>query len=263
VAPTGEISTVSRPVPREQWRVTIPDHHPGYITWDRFLANRHRLEANKTNGEVIGGPAREGLCLLQGLLVCGSCGRRLTVRYTGNGGLYPTYECNHARREALTRQACVTTRATPVDAAICERVLQAVTPVTIELALKALTSLEEHDQAIAAQWHRRIERARYEADLAERRYEVVDPANRLVAATLESRWNDALKRVTELEAELASFSCYCRSAGKAAQPRRSSLRCRRSGRMPCAIRRTSLPGSGNWPSIAMTMRSRRALTAKA
>ena len=205
VAPTGEISTVSRPVPRDQWRVTIPDHHPGYITWDRFLANRHRLEANKTNGEVIGGPAREGLCLLQGLLVCGSCGRRLTVRYTGNGGLYPTYECNHARREALTRQACVTTRATPVDAAISERLLAAVTPVTIELALKALTSLEERDQAIAAQWHRRIERARYEADLAERRYEAVDPANRLIAATLESRWNDALKRVTELEAELASF----------------------------------------------------------
>jgi DNA invertase Pin-like site-specific DNA recombinase len=205
VAPSGEISTVSRPMPREEWRVTIPDHHPGYITWDRFLANRHRLESNKTNSELIAGPAREGLCLLQGMLVCGCCGRRLTVRYTGNGGLYPSYECNHARREGLMRQNCVTTRATPIDTAIGERLLAAVTSVTIELALKALTTLEERDQAIGAQWRRRIERARYEADLAERRYEAVDPANRLIAATLEQRWNDALQRVAEIEAELQNF----------------------------------------------------------
>ena len=205
VAPTGEISTVSRPMPRDEWRVSIPDHHPGYITWERFLANRHRLQANKTNSEVIAGPAREGLCLLQGMLVCGCCGRKLTVRYTGNGGLYPTYECNHARREALSGKTCVSTRATPIDAAIGERLLAAVTPVTIELALKALTSLEERDREIGAQWRRRIERARYEADLAERRYEAVDPANRLIAATLESRWNEALQRVADLEAELESF----------------------------------------------------------
>ena len=205
VTPTGEISTISRLMPQDEWRVTIPDHHPGYITWDRYLANRHRLNANKTNSEVLGGPAREGLCLLQGMLVCGGCGRRMTVRYTGNGGLYPTYECNHARREAQTRQTCVTTRATPIDTAIAERLLAAVTPVTIELALKALTSLEERDEAIGAQWRRRIERARYEADLAERRYEAVDPANRLIAATLEQRWNDAMQRVIDLEAELASF----------------------------------------------------------
>ena len=205
ITPTGEITTISRLMPRDEWRVTIPDHHPGYIAWDRFLANRHRLDANKTNSEVLAGPAREGLCLLQGMLVCGGCGRRMTVRYTGNGGLYPAYECNHARREARTQQTCVTTRATPIDAIMTERLLAAVTPVTIELALKALTNLEERDQTVGAQWRRRIERARYEADLAERRYEAVDPANRLIAATLEQRWNDAMQRVVELEAELASF----------------------------------------------------------
>jgi DNA invertase Pin-like site-specific DNA recombinase len=205
IAPTGEISTISRLVPQDQWRVTIPDHHPGYITWDRFLANCHRLATNQTNREVLGGPAREGHCLLQGMLVCGTCGRKLTPRYKGNGGLYPTYQCNWQHREALVRHACMTVPALPLDAAIAERLVAAVTPLTIELALKALTSLEERDQVIGAQWRRRIERARYEADLAERRYEAVDPANRLIAATLEQRWNDAMQRLAELEAELASF----------------------------------------------------------
>ena len=205
IAPTGEISTVSRLMPQDEWRVVIPDHHPGYITSDQFSANRHRLATNRTNGEVVGGPAREGLCLLQGMLVCGTCGRRLSVRYTGNGGLYPMYECNWQHREALTRHACMTFPATPLDAAIAERLVAAVTPLTIDLALKALTSLEERDQAISAQWHRRIERARYEADLAERRYEAVDPANRLIASTLEQRWNDAMQRVIELQAELTNF----------------------------------------------------------
>src|SRR5438552_13729256 len=93
----------------------------------------------------------------------------------------------------------------PLDDAIAERLVTAVTPLTIELALEALTSLEERDKAIAAQWQRRIERARYDVDLAERRYEAVDPANRLIASTLEKRWNDAMQRLLELEAELANF----------------------------------------------------------
>jgi DNA invertase Pin-like site-specific DNA recombinase len=204
VAATGEIVSVSRLVPQDEWRVTIADHHQGYIDWDRFLANRQRLAANMANSETLAGPAREGLCLLQGLLVCGSCGRRLTVRYTGNGGLYPVYECNWQRREAAGK-TCLSTRAAPVDVAVGERLLAAVTPVTIELALKALSSLEADDLAIGAQWRRRIERAHYEAELAERRYEAVDPANRLIAATLETRWNDALGRVGELEAEFKRF----------------------------------------------------------
>jgi len=89
---------------------------------------------------------------------------------------------------------------------VADRVVTAVTPLTIELALKALTSLEERDTATAAQWQRRIERARYDADLAERRYEAVDPHNRLIASTLEQRWNDAAQRVLELEAEFANFA---------------------------------------------------------
>jgi DNA invertase Pin-like site-specific DNA recombinase len=204
IDPTGEICTRSRRMPEEQWRVVIADHHPGYITWERFLANRRRVAANRTNNEVFAGPAREGLCLLQGLLFCGVCGHRLTVRYTGNRGLYPIYECNWRHREALQpHRMCLPAK--PLDDAISERLLTAVTPLTIKLALAALTNLEERDRVISAQWHRRIERARYEADLAERRYEEADPSNRLVASTLEKRWNDAMQRVLELKAELAHF----------------------------------------------------------
>jgi len=205
IGPTGEIRTQSRLMPQDEWRVVIPGHHPAYITWDQFLANRQRLAGNRTNCEVLAGPAREGICLLQGLLLCWICGRRLSVRYTGNGGLYPIYQCNWTHREALSRQACMNVASKPLDDAIAERLVTAVTPLTIELALEALTSLEERDKATAAQWRRRIERARYDVDLAERRYEAVDPANRLIASTLEKRWNDAMQRLLELEAELANF----------------------------------------------------------
>jgi len=219
IGPSGEVRTQTRLAPQDQWRVVIPDHHPGYITGDQLLANRRRLEANRTNGEVLAGPAREGMCLLQGVLLCGTCGRRLGVRYTGNGGLYPIYQCNWKHREGLTSRACMNAPAKPIDDVLAERLVSAVTPLTIQMALEALTNLEERDQAIAAQWRRRIERARYDADLAERRYEAVDPGNRLIASTLEQRWNDAMQRLLELESELATFQRQTLRAISAEQKR--------------------------------------------
>jgi DNA invertase Pin-like site-specific DNA recombinase len=205
VASSGEIRTRSRLMPQDAWRIVIPDHHEGYISADQFIVNRQRLTANRTNAEGLAGPVREGLCLLQGLLLCGVCGRRLGVRYTGNGGIYPIYQCVWKHREALASRACLTVSSTALDQAITERLVSAITPVTIELALAALSSLEERDRDIGAQWRMQIERARYDAGLAERRYEAVDPSNRLIAATLETRWNDALQRLHGLEAELAAF----------------------------------------------------------
>jgi DNA invertase Pin-like site-specific DNA recombinase len=219
VGPSGEIATRLRPVPQEAWRVLIRDHHEGYIDWDRFVANRHRLGANRTNREGLAGPAREGLCLLQGVLLCGECGRRLTVRYKGNGGLYPMYQCQWKHREGLSSRSCLEVSSTPLDKVIADRVVGAITPVTIELALAALTNLEERDREIGAQWWMRIERARYDADLAERRYEEVDPSNRLIAATLEVRWNDAMQRMHDLEAELAVFERQSMRAVTADQKR--------------------------------------------
>jgi DNA invertase Pin-like site-specific DNA recombinase len=204
VAPNGEIQTKSRVVPEDKWRVCIRDHHPGYISWNQFVANRQRLEQNRTNTEVLAGPAREGFCLLQGQLICGQCGRRLTVRYTGNGGIYPLYQCIWKHREALSH-TCLNLPAGVLDKAVVERVITAVTPATIALAIEALDHLEERDKAIAAQWHHRIARARYEVELAEHRYNAVDPRNRLVAASLEQRWNDAIERLHSAEAEFTSF----------------------------------------------------------
>ncbi len=122
-------------------------------------------------------------------------------------------------REALASRACLTVPAAPLDQAITEHLVGAITPVTIELALAALTSLEERDREIGAQWRMRIERARYDADLAERRYEAVDPSNRLIAATLETRWNDAMQRLHDLEAELAAFEQKTMRAVTAEQKR--------------------------------------------
>ena len=121
IGPTGEICTQSRPMPEDQWRVVIPDHHPGYITWEQFLTNRRRLAANRTNNEVFAGPAREGLCLLQGLLFCGICGRRLrcaipaivvfTRSMSVTGGIArhspPTHRMSFRQSRLMTRFARV------------------------------------------------------------------------------------------------------------------------------------------------------------
>jgi DNA invertase Pin-like site-specific DNA recombinase len=196
----GQIQTKTEVVPREHWSVTIQDHHPGYLGWDDYLANQHRLAQNRTCTEatILSGPAREGLALLQGLLICARCGRRLTVRYRGNGGLYPIYLCSWRRRDGLDTRDCLSVRCNLLDAAVAEQVLGALRPAELELALAAVAELQTRDAALQQQWQRRVERAEYEAQLAERRYEEVDPANRLVAATLEQRWNEALQRLAEL-----------------------------------------------------------------
>jgi len=203
-APDGQIHTKVAEVPREEWRVHLPDHHEGYTEWDEYLANQECLARNRTCTErtVLSGPAREGLALLQGLLLCGRCGRRVSVRYQGNGGIYPTYLCNWRRREALDTRDCLCVRCDHLDEAVAEQVLAALQPDELQLALAALEELQARDAALGRQWQMRLERAEYEAQLAERRYEEVDPANRLVAATLEQRWNEALQRLWQLQGQL-------------------------------------------------------------
>ena len=201
LSPDGQIHTKVEEVPMDEWRVNLQAHHEGYIDWDAYLANRQRLARNRTCTEatVLSGPAREGLALLQGLLVCGRCGRRLSVRYRGKGGIYPAYLCNWRRREALDSRACLSVRSDLLDAAVAEQVLAALQPAELELALAVLAELEARDAGLTRQWQMRLERAEYEAQLAERRYQEADPANRLVAATLERRWNEALQQLAALQ----------------------------------------------------------------
>ena len=129
----------------------------------------------------------------------------VAVTLNPNGNLWK-------HRGGLTSRACLEVSSIPLDKAINDRAVNSVTPVTIELALAALTSLEERDREIGAQWRSPIERARYEVDLAERRYEAVDPGNRLIAATLEQRWNEAMQRLHDIEADKAAFEQQTRRA---------------------------------------------------
>lgn len=207
ITPEGEVQKRVQPVPRADWRVHLPDHHEGYITPEEFEHNQARLARNRTNGEgtVLSGAAREGLALLQGMLICGCCGRALTVRYQGNGGLYPLYLCSARRREGLATTDCMSVRSDLLDHAIGEAVLTALRPAELELAVTALNELEQRDHAIMRQWHMRIERAEYEVALAERRYHECDPANRLVAGTLERRWNNAMLHLEAIKTEATRF----------------------------------------------------------
>jgi DNA invertase Pin-like site-specific DNA recombinase len=207
ITAAGEVRKRMQAVARPEWRVSIKEHHEGYIRWEEYEKNAERLEKNRTNGEetMLSGPAREGLALLQGMLLCGSCGRSLTVRYLGNGGIYPTYLCNRLVREGLATNYCMSFRCDLVDAAISQEVLKALQPAELELALAALHELEVRDQTIFRQWQMRLERAEYEAALAERRYQEVDPSQRLVAATLERRWNEALLHLEDLKKQAVEF----------------------------------------------------------
>ena len=130
ITAAGEIRKRVQVVARPDWRVSLKEHHQGYISCEEFEKNAERLEKNRTNGEetVLSGPAREGLALLQGMLLCGSCGRALTVRYLGNGGMYPTYLCNRLLREGLASSYCMSFRCDLLDAAISEEVLKALQP---------------------------------------------------------------------------------------------------------------------------------------
>ena len=152
----------------------------------------------------MSGPIREGLAMLQGLLLCGTCGRRLTVRYQGNGGIYPTYECNRRARECISK-SCMSLKAGLVDEAVIKRALQALQPEQVQLAIEALEELRNRQQRIDKSWELKIQRAKYETELAQRRYEAVDPDNRLVAGTLEKQWNDTLINLDKIQKQYQQY----------------------------------------------------------
>jgi hypothetical protein len=204
VSTDGQVCSKVQRQPMGSWLVLIQQHHPGYINWDDYLENQHMLEQNQTNAsqQCSSGAAREGRALLQGLLLCGHCGRKLSPRYTGNGGIHPVYECTRRKADAQYSAQCVRIQADLVDRALSERVLEILRAEQIEIALRAVKELESRSQALDQQWRMRIERLEYQAQLAQRRYEEVDPSNRLVAGTLERRWNDALAELHTAREEL-------------------------------------------------------------
>jgi DNA invertase Pin-like site-specific DNA recombinase len=190
-------------VARADWQFVMPGMYQGYIDWERFEANQHRLTDNARSfgGERRSGPAREGPALLQGRVLCGLCGERMGVRYSQQHGCtVPTYVC----QETAVRRAGKTCQTVPgkvVDAAVAALLIEMMTPMTLAVTLEVERELETRATETDAVRRQHVERMRYEADLARRRYMKVDPDNRLVADTLEAEWNDKLRLHAEAAEE--------------------------------------------------------------
>jgi len=206
LGPDGALRKRRRKLPRDQWEVLIPGHHPGFIDWETYLANQARISANiRPQASRPGtGAVREGPALLQGLATCGSCGRKLAIFYRGPAKTVPNYYCQGpgdlvdgrgARHMNVGGQA--------IDAAVAEAFLAALQPAALQACLHAAEQLEQGHDATLGQHRRQVEQARYNATRAERRYRAVDPENRLVARGLETEWNTALQQLADAEAELA------------------------------------------------------------
>ena len=199
----GEIISTTKRQPLDQWPVLIKDHHPQYITYDQYQHNTQQLQDNRTNtpDQFLAGPPREGATLLQGLLVCGICGRRITIRYKVNKAIIPTYECNGRKRQGLTGSSCFSFRANLVDPIIEQKVIQVLNSDNVAIALSALSEMEKRNDSLNRQWEMNIQRCQYQVDIAQRRFELVDPANRLVAASLEKSWNLELEKLALAKSE--------------------------------------------------------------
>jgi Recombinase/Recombinase zinc beta ribbon domain len=189
-------------LPREQWML-LKNAHPGYISWEQYEENLRRL---RENAQAIGAdrrksPPREGPALLQGLVVCGVCGSRMTVRYHARKErLVPEYVC---QRDGVEHAISICQRVIgdQIDSAVGQLLVQSVAPLALEVTLSVQEELQARIEEVDKLRKKQVERARYEADLAQRRYLHVDPANRLVADSLEADWNEKLRALTKAQEE--------------------------------------------------------------
>jgi DNA invertase Pin-like site-specific DNA recombinase len=188
-------------LPRDEWISFIPGAHPGYITPDQYEANIAKLAANAAahGRDRTTGPPREGPALLQGIIICGRCGNRMTIRYHTRGGKeLPTYLC---QRDGIEngRPICAAIPGHTLDEQAGQLLIDTLTPLAVEAALQVCAELEQRAADADTLRAAHVERARYHADLARRRYLAVDPANRLVADTLEADWNTALRALNQAQ----------------------------------------------------------------
>lgn len=202
VDPAGRVRKRLRHLPRCEWAVLIVEHHEGFIDWATFEANQERIGANNhPRPHQAGGAVREGAALLQGLAVCGRCGRHLRVHYQG-GKSSPGYHCPGRTIVNGRGSYCLRVGAAHVDRAVGDALVAAVDPAGMQAALRAADLLQGDRDGAMEQWRKEAERARYEAHLAERRYRAVDPDNRLVARGLEDEWEKCLGKLRAAEAQL-------------------------------------------------------------
>lgn len=186
-----------RTVPPEQWKVLLRDRLPAYISWERYQENQKRMRQNRTSAET-GGVPRQGAALLAGLLRCGRCGRRMQASYpkTGRGH----YLCVRHQRQPNTTP-CGGVAAAAVDDLVAAQVLAALQPAALELSLQAAEAIQQDRARLDRCRRHELERAGYEAERWERQYQAVEPENRLVARTLERRWEEALRHQQQVQEE--------------------------------------------------------------
>ena len=233
-------------LPREEWTSFIPGAHPGYITLGQYEANVARLAANAAahGADRASGPPREGPALLQGIIICGKCGTRMSVRYHARGSRQvPTYAC---QRDGIdnARPVCAAIPGRTLDEQAGQLLVTTLTPLAIEAALQVAAELEQRADDADALRAARVERARYHADLARRRYLAVDPANRLVADTLEADWNTSLRALSDAQAAYE----------KARDQHDGHLADAQKARISQLV--TDLPGIWNDPATPMRERKR-------
>jgi DNA invertase Pin-like site-specific DNA recombinase len=186
-------------VPMSEWKVLKRDRFPAYITWERYLANQKQLLENRSWPDAPGVP-RAGMALLPGLLVCGLCGRRMHAGYRTKAK--PYYECV---RRKLEGSACCGLGATALDDLVSEQVLRALAPAALELSFQAQQSIHQERERRHHHWQQCLERAGQETQRAERQYQAVEPENRLVARSLEQRWEVSLRTQRALQEEYERF----------------------------------------------------------
>jgi|HubBroStandDraft_1064217.scaffolds.fasta_scaffold02077_10 DNA invertase Pin-like site-specific DNA recombinase len=194
--------TVGHKKPRSEWTVLIPDHHPGYISWEQYERHQAMLAANAhMKSQMQPKAGRGGRGLLSGVLRCRRCGRMLYVSYSGSRGMILRYRCRGAHLRT-GEPRCITFSGLRIDRAVAGEVLRAIGGNAVEAAVAAAESMRQQFQQQRRAVELELEQARYEAKLSARRYEAVDPDQRLVAAELEARWNAALQKAQELEERL-------------------------------------------------------------
>jgi hypothetical protein len=162
-------------IPLDKWPVLLHDRYPAYVRWDQYLAIQAQLEANQSRyQEGKPGVPRKGQALLQGIAICGRCGARMRLQYSGDRGQFPVYKCAYAYNQA-SGPRCQEVRALGLDAEVERLVLAALAPDQIAIALAARELLEQEEAQLQRQWQLRLERARYEAERARRQYDAVMP----------------------------------------------------------------------------------------
>jgi DNA invertase Pin-like site-specific DNA recombinase/uncharacterized protein YndB with AHSA1/START domain len=205
---------------RSEWTVSLAGHHEGYLSWEEFLENDRHLRQNWFRGMTRGAP-REGHALLQGIAWCGRCGARMHVNsYSVRDVRRPGYLCTATYSNEGASQTCQCMSAGPIDDTVVAVFLESMTPAQLEIGLKVIGQLQEEKLAMRRQWELQLKQARYEAELAQRQYDAVDPDNRLVAQTLENRWNEKLEVLHKLESTFSEAQAQANFTVTAAEERR-------------------------------------------